>query len=183
MRCNSPESLPRGRRAAVWVLILGAGLIGACALGGVVYAAPAKPMHSHQARLSSEGACAEIRVSISRLAEAERNQAFALRLMPKGEPTPMVEARLAELSARIDDLRDVLGHVRHGMSPGDEHVNRCVDLGFKSLSEAEQVSSTVQQMVMSETASLGFGPHLNPSRLWELPPPGQPLPGRRVGPE
>jgi hypothetical protein len=168
----SPKKVSGCRPAVVWVSALAGWIIGACAV--------AVPLRAEEVRLGSEAACSEIRASISRLAEAERNQAFALRLMPKGQPTPMVEERLTELRARIGDLREVLRRVRQGVSPEDQYVNECVNIGFRSLVEAEEVSSEVGNMVMAEGAGLGLGPGLK-STGPKLPEP--PLPGASERPE
>jgi hypothetical protein len=147
--------------------MMAAAVTGVCAV--------AAPLYAEETRLGSEAACSEIRASISRLAQAERRQAFALRLMPKAGPTPMVAARFSELRSRIEDLRGVLTRVRQAVPHNDEYVNRCVTLGFRSLVEAEEVSSTVGDMVMSEGGGFGVGPR--PDSIGRLKP-GPLLPGR-----
>jgi len=101
-----------------------------------------------------DSACAAIRDSVRSVAKAERDQALALHLMADGKPTPMVQARLTELQAQIDDLREVLRRVRNGESRHNSDVSECLDMGFRSLNDAESVTRQVQDVVMGDTGSM-----------------------------
>lgn len=107
-----------------------------------------------------ELACAQIREAVRKVAAAERNQALALHLMADGKPTPMVQTRLTELQAQIGDLREVLRNVRHGASRRNPDVSECLDMGFRSLSDAESVSRQIQDIVMGEGGPLGLPPQI-----------------------
>ncbi|HUY20532.1 MAG TPA: hypothetical protein VMV15_15065 [Candidatus Binataceae bacterium] len=102
-------------------------------------------------------ACPAISRSVSRLAAAEHQQAFALELYSKaaGAPgphrgaLPMVEVRLAEMLARADELRTTLRRVRAEPGAlGDATVGECVTVGEAALRQSEQVSSEVERIVI-----------------------------------
>lgn len=97
--------------------------------------------------MTAETACREIRQSLRVLAEAERNQGFALHLMTGARTTPMVEARLAELQGHISDLRELLRKLRHQAPIDDSRVEHCLKLGFRSLVEAETLARDVEKLV------------------------------------
>src|SRR5262249_44576813 len=87
---------------------------------------------------TAEGACALIRHDLSRLAEAERAQAFALNLgAPPGSSTVMIESRLAVMLDRTNRLRGDLREVRRGSVLRDPRVEQCARMGFRALVEAE----------------------------------------------
>jgi hypothetical protein len=73
--------------------------------------------------------------------------------MADGKPTPMVQARLTELQAQIDDLREVLRRVRNGESRHNADVSDCLDMGFRSLNDAESVTRQVQDVVMGDSGA------------------------------
>jgi hypothetical protein len=102
-------------------------------------------------------ACPEISQAVGALAKAEHQQAFALDLYSKpdagSEPhrgaLPAVEARLAEMLARIDDLRATLARVR--AAPGateNPTVRECIAVGESALRQGERVSSEVERVVI-----------------------------------
>jgi hypothetical protein len=127
--------------------------------------------------LTADTACAQVRASVRQLAKAERNQALALHLMADGKPTPLVASRLGELQQQMGNLRQVLREVRDRAPVGDQYVSECVDLGFRSLSEAENLSAEIQSIVMAEGGPLGPPPQLRsyrPRDAAKLPEP--PLP-------
>ena len=74
--------------------------------------------------------------------------------MADGKPTPMVQARLTELQAQIDDLREVLRRVRNGASRKRADVSECLEMGYRSLSDAENVTRQIQDVVMGDAAPL-----------------------------
>jgi len=113
-------------------------------------------------RLAPEVACSQIRDSVRKVAKAERNQALALHLMADGKPTPIVQARLTELQAQIGELREVLRNVRNNASHRNSEVSECLDMGFKSLTDAENVSRQIQDIVMDEGGLLGLPHHIKP---------------------
>ncbi|HLI82070.1 MAG TPA: hypothetical protein VKV03_18910 [Candidatus Binataceae bacterium] len=98
-------------------------------------------------------ACATIRDSVRKVAKAERDQALALHLMADGKPTPMVQTRLTELQAQIDDLRAVLRRVRNGVSRHNADVSECLDMGFRSLNDGESVTRQIQNIVMGDSTA------------------------------
>ena len=89
-----------------------------------------------------------------KVAKAERDQALALHLMADGKPTPMVQARLTELQAQIDDLRVVLRRARNGSTRHNSDVAECLDMGFRSLNDAESVTRQIRDVVMGDSESL-----------------------------
>ena len=107
-----------------------------------------------------DSACTIIRDSVRKVAKAERDQALALHLMADGKPTPMVQARLTELQAQIGDLREVLRRVRKGTSRHNSDVAECLEMGFRSLNDAESVTRQIQDVVMGDSGALA-GPKLN----------------------
>ena len=131
--------------------------------------------------LAPEAACTEIRESVRHVAKAERDQALALHLMADGKPTPVVQTRLAELEAQIGELREVLRGVRHRAPRHNPDVAECIDMGFKSLSDAENVSRQIQDIVMGEGGPLGLPPQIKSDETngQKLPePPLPPVPSR-----
>ncbi len=127
----------------------------------------AAPFPDDQGGVAPDVACAEIRASIDQVARAEREQALALHLTAEGRPTPVVETKLTELQSRIGDLRETLRKMRHHAPIYDQHVAECIDLGFRSLSQAESLSSEIEDIVMRDDGPLGLPPQLKPSG--ELP--------------
>ncbi len=126
--------------------------------------------------LTPEAACAQIREAVHKVATAERNQALALHLMADGKPTPMVQTRLTELQAQIGDLREVLRRARKAASRHHSDSSDCISMGFQSLTDAENVSRQIQDIVMGEGGPL---PHLKSGESGgqRLPvPPLQPSP-------
>ena len=105
------------------------------------------------APIPPEVACTTIRDSVRKVAKAERDQALALHLMADGKPTPMVQARLTQLQAQMDDLRAVLRRVRDGASRHNADVSKCLDMGFRSLNDAESVTRQIQDIVMGDSAA------------------------------
>ena len=105
------------------------------------------------APIPPEVACTTIRDSVRKVAKAERDQALALHLMADGKPTPMVQARLTQLQAQMDDLRAVLRRVRDGASRHNADVSECLDMGFRSLNDAESVTRQIQDIVMGDSAA------------------------------
>lgn len=133
----------------------------------VATAAFAAPFPDDQGKVAPDVACTEIRGSIDKVARAEREEALALHLMAEGKPTPVVETKLTELQARIGDLRETLRNMRHHAPMDDQHVAECIDLGFRSLSQAESLSAEIEDIVMRGGGPLGLPPQLKPSG--ELP--------------
>lgn len=117
-------------------------------------------------QLPPEVACTQIRESVRKVAQAERNQALALHLMADGKPTPIVQARLTELDAQTGDLREVLRKVRHSTSRRNSDVAECLEMGFKSLTDAESVSRQIKDVVMGEDGRDGFPPQIR-SGEWD----------------
>ena len=99
--------------------------------------------------------CSEIRQSVHKLAQVERDEALALHLMPDGRVTPMVQTRLTELQARIGELREALRQARRQAAPHDSNLSDCIEMGFQSLADAEKLSSQIQEIVMDEGGPLG----------------------------
>ena len=108
------------------------------------------------------------------MAKSERDQALALHLMADGKPTPIVQTRLAELQAQIGELREVLRRVRHSAPRRNPDVIECLEMGFKSLTDAESVSRQIQDIVMGEGGPLGLPPQIKSGESKKLPEP--PLP-------
>jgi hypothetical protein len=105
-------------------------------------------------KISSDQACATIRRALRDLADAEHQQAFALDLDPDGRgDTAMVQAQLAILLERSDQLRSALRIVRQSGVAGDENVERCTAMGFRALVEAERLTTTVEEVL--------YGPNLD----------------------
>ena len=136
---------------------------------------------SSAAPLAPEAACTEIRESVRHVAKAERDQALALHLMADGKPTPVVQTRLAELEAQLGELREVLRNVRHRAPRHNPDVVECLDMGFKSLSDGENVTRQIQDIVLGEGGPLGLPPQIksDAADAQKLPePPLPPVPSR-----
>jgi hypothetical protein len=105
--------------------------------------------------MTSESACTAIRAALHDLAEAERNQAFALDLESggHGRATAMVEAALSGVLDRTDTLRAALRSVRQSAVARDPGVEQCMEMGFRSLVEAESLTTSVEQVL--------YGPNLS----------------------
>ncbi|HVN29405.1 MAG TPA: hypothetical protein VMT64_13000 [Candidatus Binataceae bacterium] len=111
------------------------------------------------------------------MAKAERDQALALHLMADGKPTPVVQTRLAELEARIGELREVLRTVRHRAPRHNPDVAECLDMGFKSLTDAEGVTRQIQDIVMGgEGGPFGLPPQIKSDESGGEKLPEPPLP-------
>jgi len=82
--------------------------------------------------------------------------------MADGKPTPMVQARLTELQAQIDDLREVLRRVRNGTSRRRADVSECLNMGYRSLSDGENVTRQIQDIVMGDSEPLATPGQFNP---------------------
>ena len=121
-----------------------AALTVAHAFAGAPEKSPAPDLHT------AEGACGLIRHDLTRLAEAERDQAFALNLgAPPGSPTAMIESRLAVMLDRTNRLRENLREVRHNSVPHDPRVEQCTKMGFRALVEAERLTTSVEEFLHS----------------------------------
>jgi hypothetical protein len=109
---------------------------------------------------SAEEGCSSIRHALSRLAEAERSQAFALNLASApGASTAPVEARLATLLDRIKSLRETLRQVRKDTPAHDPRIEQCSRMGYRALDEAEKLTSSVEELLGNrEAANSGVGP-------------------------
>lgn len=105
-------------------------------------------------RITPEAACGEIRTSLSGIAKAERAQALALDLVAEGASTAVVEAPLSELLERTNELRTTLRRVRLNTAESDQSVELCTKAGFRSLVEAERLSTDVEEVL--------YGPRANP---------------------
>lgn len=123
-----------------------------------------------------ESACPQIRDAVHKLAAAERNQALALHLMADGKPTPVVQTRLTELQEQIGNLREVLRRARKGSARHNPDVQECISMGSQSLTEAENVSRQIQDIVMDEGGPLGLPPQIKSGEGVEpkLPEPALP---------
>lgn len=167
---------------ALWPALLFCRWLGAVAAAvsiAIAIAAPAARC-AGESKLAPEIACTQVRSSIAKLAQAEREQGLALHLMANGKPTPMVATRFTELQASIADLRRVLRQVRDSAPTDDQYVSQCIELGFRSLSDAESLSSQIQDLVTSEGGPLAppqfkSGEFRDQQKLPEPPLPGAPI--------
>ena len=110
---------------------------------------------------TAEEGCASIRHALSRLADAERSQAFALNLASApGSSTAPVEARLATLLDRTRTLRETLNRVHKNAPAHDTRIEQCSNMGSRALDEAEKLTSTVEELLRSREAAdnSGAGP-------------------------
>jgi hypothetical protein len=121
-------------------------------------------------------ACPQIRDAVHSMANAERNEALALHLMADGKPTPVVQTRLTELQTEIGNLREVLRRARKGSPHRNADVQECISMGFRSLTDAENISRQIEDIVMGEGGPLGLPPQIKSgeSDAEKLPEP--PLP-------
>lgn len=132
--------LLRPLAAAAVIVVLGAGSVGA----ETSEKEPPPDLHT------VEGACGLIRHDLSRLAEAERDQAFALNLgAAPGSSTAMIESRLAVMLDRTNRLRQNLREVRHNSVPHDPRVEQCTKMGFRALVQAERLTTSVEEFLHS----------------------------------
>lgn len=103
---------------------------------------------------TAEEGCASIRHALSRLAEAERSQAFALNLASTpGSSTAPVEARLATLLDRIKALRETLDRVNKDAPAHDTRIEQCSRMGFHALGDAEKLTSSVEELLGNREAA------------------------------
>jgi hypothetical protein len=124
--------------------------------------------------------CTQIRESVHKVAQVERDEALALHLMPDGRVTPMVQTRLTQLQARIGELREALRQARRQAAPHDSNLSDCIEMGSQSLADAEKLSSQIQEIVMDEGGPLGppqikSGGSRDGQRLLEPPLPDGPI--------
>lgn len=112
--------------------------------------------------LTAYQACADIRGALSALAKAEREQALALSLNPRGSSTAAIEIKLNDLLARTQQLRDALKSARTSGSRRDPHLEQCIAAGFAALVDAEKLSSEVQAIVLERRGYSGESRALTP---------------------
>jgi hypothetical protein len=142
---------------------------------------PASAIGAEAPPIPPDLACPQIRDAVHSMASAERNQALALHLMADGKPTPIVQTRLTELQAQIGNLREVLRRARKGAPRRNLDVQECISMGVKSLTDAENVSRQIEDIVMGEGGPLGLPPQIKSgeSDAEKLPePPLPPAPSR-----
>jgi hypothetical protein len=131
------------------ILIVAAAL----SLAASTFASDIPQPEASPAETAEEG-CAAIRHALSRLAEAERSQAFALNLASTpGSSTAPVEARLATLLDRIKALRETLRQVHKDSPTHDVRVEQCSKMGFHALDEAEKLTSSVEELLHNREAA------------------------------
>jgi hypothetical protein len=115
-----------------------------------------------QFEASAGGSCSEIRQSLSRLGQAERDQALALQIFSGGGQLSMVELRYQRLQQAGGDLREILRRVRASSLGEDPSVSECLKLGYQSLFASEKVGTEVEQILFKAHGSplvrLGDGP-------------------------
>jgi hypothetical protein len=129
---------------------------------------------------TAEGACGLLRHDLTRLAEAERDQAFALNLgAPPGSSTALIEGRLAVMLDRTNRLRQNLREVRRNSVPHDPRVEQCTKMGFHALVEAEQLTTSVEEFLHSHEIGEASTPRTFRSDAAAAPgaPGSQPLSG------
>jgi len=106
------------------------------------------PGQSESAEVSAGGACSEIRESLTRLGQAERDQALALQIFSGGGQLSMVEVRYQRLQQADADLREILRRVRASSLGSDPSVSECLKLGYTSLFASEKVGTEVEQILV-----------------------------------
>src|SRR5262249_35826715 len=142
LRPQGPDAREPALRSALCVLVAACGILwlsqSRLALAAGASSAPL------------EVSCTQIRDAVHGVAAAERNQALALHLMAGGKPTPVVQTRLTELQAQIENLRGILRRARKGASRKNTDLQECIALGSRSLRDAENISRQIQDVVMGE---------------------------------
>jgi len=112
---------------------------------------------AEEAAIEPSDACPQISRAVNRVAAAEHQQSFALDLYaktsgnrgPNRGAIPAVEARLADLLARIADLRATLRRVRNARGAStNPTIQECLQVGAAALARAERVSSEVERIVI-----------------------------------
>jgi hypothetical protein len=153
MRRSRHSSIRRPRAGAVLATVALSILAIASAAGFAAASdSPALPAIS-VTKMNSDQACAMIRRALHRLAKSERDQALALDLDPHGRgDTAMVQAQLAILLERSDELRNALRVVHQSAAAADDSVKRCSAMGLHALAEAEGLTTTVEEVL--------YGPNL-----------------------
>jgi len=115
-----------------------------------------------QSEASASGSCSEIRQSLTKLVQAERDQALALQIYSGGGQLSMVELRYQRLQQAGGDLREILRRVRASGFGADPSVSECLKLGYQSLFASEKVGTEVEQILVKAHGSplvrLGDGP-------------------------
>jgi hypothetical protein len=129
---------------------------------------------SSQSEENSEAACNSIKTALHALAAAEHDEALALDLAAEGGSAVIVEARLAGVLDRTQDLRAVLKHVRHSAVARDPMVDQCTRMGFRALVISEKLSSDVETVLSGGSGSIVETPEHNSTRPG--PAPGRPAP-------
>ena len=106
---------------------------------------------------TAEDACASIRRELNRLAQAERDEAFALNLgAPPGSSTAMIETRLAAVLDRTRRLRETIREVRRRNTGHDPRIEQCTKMGSQAVVEAQKLTSSVEELLHArETAGSG----------------------------
>jgi hypothetical protein len=113
-----------------------------------VASALAEPVSGEQSEPSPSASCSEIHQALTRLAQAERDQALALQLFSRGAAVPIVQARLQRLQQVSADLREILRRVHASRLGHDSSVSECLKLGYQSLFAAEKVTSEVERVLI-----------------------------------
>ncbi len=113
------------------------------------------PASSDSAEMTSDNVCRQIQAQLQKLAEAERAQAFALDLYSHGNAdTAIVQGRLQGLVEQSIRLRETLKQAVTAAPPGDDTHAQCMSDGYRSLREAEQISSSVEGLLLQARGSL-----------------------------
>jgi hypothetical protein len=122
---------------------------------------------------NGESACAEIKVALHALSNAEHDEALALDLASSNS-TVIVEARLSVLLDRTQDLRVALRRVRQSSVARDPTVDQCTRMGFRALVMSEKLSSDVETVLFGAGDSVADAPELKSDRSAPaVPPPAQ----------
>jgi hypothetical protein len=111
-----------------------------------------------------EDACAEIKTALHALAESEHDESLALDLASNGgNSLAIVEARLATLLDRTQDLRVALRRVRQSQVARDAMVEQCTRMGFRALVVSEKLSSDVETVLFGGDDSVAQAPGARPN--------------------
>ncbi len=102
--------------------------------------------------------CLQIRATLVPLAEAERNQAFALQLYARAPGFGQVEAALDDLLNRSAELRKLLHRLAADDRRGEPVARGCIRRGYRSLIEAERLTKDVEQVVFANYPPLPTAP-------------------------
>jgi hypothetical protein len=89
--------------------------------------------------------CSMVRSALTKLSQAEHQQALALDLYAKGKSLPAVEVALTNMTLQIENLKRVL---EAASTDGNPDAVECVAMGERALTQAQRLTAVVETVVL-----------------------------------